>query len=145
MQVWHYTTDTKLDSIYADGELKPTAKGVPDRERPALWFSSNQIWEPTANKAFALANGTPVRPLTSQEMLEMFQLVRFGIDSKLLLPWHRLRKVANIGSIEQRRLIKAARKVGSSPVQWFGSLEPIALNQLTRQNFITGKWKGDIL
>lgn len=145
MKVWHYTTDSKLDSIYTDGELRPTSNGIPNGEQPALWFSSNQIWEPTANKAFATASGIPIRPLTSTEMKEMFQLVRFGIDSELVMPWNTLKKTAHISRSEQGRLIKRGKLVGSSPTQWFGSLDPISLDLLIRQDFVSGKWQGEPL
>lgn len=74
--VWHYTTGEKFALILADGEIVPATEGldveqtaefiaeleeiiatggakdvaVPYRERPAVWFSKRQTWEPTATK-----------------------------------------------------------------------------------------------
>jgi len=48
--VWHYTLLTKLQMILNDGLIKPTDVMIDPREKPAVWFSSNQAWEPTATK-----------------------------------------------------------------------------------------------
>ena len=122
MIVWHYTTEEKLNPIYADGCLKPSAIGIGPKERPVLWFSSNPIWEPTANKALGIAGVGLARPMTNGEMAAHFRLIRFGLDHTLTLPWNLIRKAANIAHTEQRRLIKRAKKVNAFPSQWFGIL-----------------------
>jgi hypothetical protein len=137
MIVYHYTTSEKLNSIYADGLLLPSAIGIGNREIPIVWFSSNPRWEPTANKSIGYrANGldVPVRPLTTSEMAGMFTLVRFGIHASRTLPWHQLRKAARIAHTEQRRLIRRARRVGSTPIDWFGSLDPIPIAETIRED-----------
>jgi hypothetical protein len=142
MKVWHYTTDDKLNSIYADEALLPTAIAIGPNERPVLWFSSNPVWEPTANKALGVErNGqrTMIRPMTNAEMFRMFKLRRFGIDSERLMHWPVLRKAARIGMTEQRRMIKRAREMGSAPHHWYGTLDPVPLSDLVREDYIHGE------
>jgi hypothetical protein len=142
VRVWHYTTEEKLNPIYADGALMPTAIKIGPNERPVLWFSSNPVWEPTANKALGVRGIGAVRSLTTDEMVQMFRLIRFGIDSERLLHWPELRKVARIAHTEQRRLAKRARKVGAAPHHWYGSLQPVRLSELVREDYVPGEgWR----
>src|ERR1041384_3525889 len=66
MGIWHYTVGAKMKAILCDQVLKPATAGVPEGERTAVWFSTNPIWESTANKLWQHDNGTIVR-LTKDE------------------------------------------------------------------------------
>lgn len=48
MVVWHYTTFSRLTRILLTGEIRPASAGVPEGERPIVWFSRNPVWEETA-------------------------------------------------------------------------------------------------
>ncbi len=43
-------TLNRFNDILRDGFIKPATAGLPPGERPAVWFSSNPVWEETANK-----------------------------------------------------------------------------------------------
>jgi hypothetical protein len=58
--VWHYTTGEKLNLIISTRALRPTSAEIADGELPALWFSKEQIWEPTAQKAWRELGGRTV-------------------------------------------------------------------------------------
>jgi hypothetical protein len=55
--LWHYTVRPHILSILSDGVIKPATAFVSRRERPIVWFSSNQNWEQTANKSAAMEDG----------------------------------------------------------------------------------------
>jgi hypothetical protein len=67
---WHYTTLQKAHSIEADGKLRPATTGVPANEKPILWFSLAQEWEPTATKGIVNKGTGENRNLTIAEMIE---------------------------------------------------------------------------
>src|SRR5688500_10215127 len=47
---WHYTTAKCFRKIVQDGVIRPATEGLDHGERPAVWFSLNEIWEETACK-----------------------------------------------------------------------------------------------
>ena len=112
-----------------------------------VWFSTNQKWEPTANKMIRM-KGMPkhtARTLTTKEMFAELgsELWRFGVHTDLLLPWPALKRAARISSKMQRFLISKAIPVGGDPMQWYGSLEPIRVEETTVQHYhpIEKQWK----
>jgi hypothetical protein len=54
---WHYTVRDRLRRIFGDGLIRPSTALVPAGEKPAVWFSANPDWEPSANKAIRLPTG----------------------------------------------------------------------------------------
>jgi len=63
---WHYTIGQHLINILKTGALLPTDVLIQSNELPALWFSLNQAWEPTASKAMITSDGIFVG-LTKEE------------------------------------------------------------------------------
>ena len=144
MRVWHYTILDRAKRILLDGKIKAATAGVPTREIPVVWFSAQQVWEPTANKMVvrkhALEFETKIT-LTTRQMFDGVAgpLVRFGIDSDTLLPWAILKRKAKISRKEQTRLIKKAKLVGSDPMLWYGHLYNLVLWD-TIEGWVEGKW-----
>lgn len=126
MRTWHYTIEVRVRSIKKDLHLKPAYQGIPEREIPVLWFSRNPRWEPTASK-IAIHRSGQVRLLTTKEMFSELgdQLYRFSYPVDHLMPWHILKRKARISTKEQRRLIKKAKEQGSNYLDWYGTTEPI--------------------
>lgn len=48
--VFHYTTGLKLRAIINTGHIKPSTARIGPYEKPVVWFSASQRWEPTATK-----------------------------------------------------------------------------------------------
>jgi len=48
MLLWHYTKGVHLAKILADGFIRPATAFVDPGEKPIVWFSTDQHWEPTA-------------------------------------------------------------------------------------------------
>ncbi len=108
--------------------IRGAAAGVPAGERPLVWFSSRQLWEPTATKGIVV-NGVR-RDATMQEMMAERGLWRFGISVSELLPWKALREQGNIGADTARDLIRAARRVGADPSFGTARLRPWSLTDV---------------
>jgi hypothetical protein len=127
MIAWHYTIRQHLPSILEDAFLRPTTVGVAPPEKPILWFSRNQIWEPTANKMFRASDGS-LRFGTRETTREMGGgLVRFGLPTEKLLRWTELHREAHMPTRTRNALVKAAKRDGSNPYDWCGLLEPVSI------------------
>ena len=140
---WHYTTGQKFSLIVECGELRTTAIHIAHGEQPAIWCSSNQKWEPTANKLLRNADGTVVRLDQAQTREMGGGLIRFGIKRQKLLPWFALLKAARIPKATVRSLEQAGIKQGANPLDWWGSLKPVSLDvceaiEVMNQN---GEWE----
>ena len=83
--IWHYTTIPNLISILADGAIKPATARVPAGEKPAVWFSTHQHWEPMATKGMVDHNApSGTRSAMDAEMDEIGR-VRIAIAPDLAL------------------------------------------------------------
>jgi hypothetical protein len=140
MMVWHYTIGEKVRGILSDGFIRTSTAGISPREIPVVWFSSNQIWEATANKAIMRDDGTHL--LTTKQMRELFgdSMFRFGTTMMETLPWEQLQKAAKIPRKTQSHMIAAGKAVGSSKSDWFGVLDAKLIDGLLLQ-----KWNDDHL
>lgn len=126
---WHYTTGENFERIVTVGFLQPSAIDVQPSERPVLWFSLEQHWEPTACKAWD--EGGRLRLLTMEETRERGRgLVRFGVASERLTPWPRIRAIARIPPRIAQGLIRRAEEQGASPHFWLGTTSALPLEQI---------------
>jgi hypothetical protein len=126
--LWHYTTQQSLAEILRDGFIKLATDGVPAREKPAVWFSSNQEWEETVNQTYQTAMG---RVWCTREELSLRRggLARIGVlPSTATDDWCSYRAKSGILPIEAEQLCVNGRKAGASPDQWFVSFEPVGSN-----------------
>jgi hypothetical protein len=130
MIAWHYTTGQKFLAIVESGYLKPTNIDVRPPEKPILWFSLNQKWENTANKAILEADGE-IKRLSMQETRRLGGgLVRFGIKPNVLYLGNQLRIKASMSASIWKVLCKEGLKQNAKPSEWCGSLKPIPINKL---------------
>jgi hypothetical protein len=49
-QFWHYTVGKHLPQILESKVIKLATEGIRLPEKPAAWFSTNSLWEPTCRK-----------------------------------------------------------------------------------------------
>ena len=126
--VWHYTLGEKLFPI-GDSQLLKTEFGyVPPGDKPVVWFTRSDVFEPSAYPAW-VSNGEE-RMLTSlKEVSEKGKgLLRIGIAAddpclKTCKHW------ANTGQYQEytESLLDLAREKGSKPDEdWFVSYKPVA-------------------
>jgi hypothetical protein len=142
--VWHYTVGEKLKLITAARYLRPTDGYVDKDERPALWFSRRDSYEPVACKDIVRG-----RVRTSLNVEETHRLggglIRFGLpaDDERLHDWRRFKIESGITQRTARRLERTARRKGSYSAQWSVSYDPIPLEDLTleRYDLESGTWE----
>lgn len=126
---WHYTTGDAFLEIVKSGFLITTSEHCPQHERPVLWFSMNQRWEPTAAKG--IVENFQRRTASMQENKELGNgLVRFGYPHSKLIPWVELWKQVGILPAQKRGLEKAGREQGANPYHWYGCFHEIPVDQL---------------
>lgn len=136
---WHYTTGEKFFQISKTGILLPAIAGVVPPERPIVWFSLNQKFEPTARKGIN-RNGQQVTA-TLEEMHQLAGgLVRFGVEPTKLLHIEALKRKARINAHTWRRLCAAAVDVGADPGLWFGCLDPLPVDGLVVEVMEGAQW-----
>jgi hypothetical protein len=126
MIVWHYTTRQCAMLIFESTVLKPADAYLTKGEKPILWFSKNQYWEKTANKAWV--QGTQSRLLTMEEMREKGGgLFRFGIEQEKTINWPRLGAMAQMPSKIRKALEAQGIRQGGHFHDWCGLLEPVSI------------------
>ena len=141
LQVWHYTIGIHAEKILYFGIIHGATKFVPIHERPVVWFSMNQTFEPTATK-LKNVNGK-MEIMTISEMIELGRgLVRFGLPPRTLLNGDNLRRRARIDRETWMLLKKSAAQMGSASTDWFGSMEPIEASSCTFEVMTnSGQWE----
>lgn len=139
---WHYTSGQCAIQIVQSEVILPATENVPRGEKPAVWFSLNQSWEPTATKGI-------LDPLTGNRrfatMDEMARLAggcyRFGIEPSRLLCWSALKVKTRMRPKTVRALERVAYEVGGNPSQWMGAIEAVSLRDVVvLQKLIMGSW-----
>jgi hypothetical protein len=125
---WHYTTGQNFVKIVESNFLMPATTGVGYPEKPILWFSLDQYWEPTASKA-VFKNGK-IETLTMEETLKLGSgLVRFGMPVKKLHQWDKLKKKARINPVIAQGLEASGFKQGANPRRWYGVTKPLSISE----------------
>ena len=136
--VWHYSAGTKLSAIVNCGELRGT-NVVAAWERPMLWFSANQHWEPTATKLLISKDGI-VTELTFEQQAKKFGCIRFGLDADdyRLLEWKAACRMAGTTRGIRRSLEKSGRRLHANSADWFATEHRIPVSQLHFQIWCKG-------
>lgn len=125
--IFHYTNLNCVEQIVKDACLKISKADKMFGIKPAIWFSKNKRWEPTATKmAF---NGTEIVELTEEEQLNAFGMIRFGIPfTTELISWRKYRHVGKINPLLHTSLERVGKEKGANPDDWYCSLKNIPLS-----------------
>ena len=142
--LWHYTTadGRHFGSIVSDGELKPTTVHVEEgEERPALWFSTEPHWEPTAQSVIVGPDGTS-RWATFDEMVSKIGVIRFGVSPEAVPhSWASFRQMGGMPAAAADALEQAARAEGAHPGNWYATFELVPSSKWTAvQQYVAGSW-----
>jgi hypothetical protein len=148
MIAWHYTIRFHLPSILSVGALLPAdpfhAMGVFEREelrrfygdeKPAVWFSLRQDWEPTADKGSAASR--------AETLAIGGGLLRFGVDERRVpATWTYHANTSGLKKKAARALERAAREKGANPSDWRVSYEPVPVTDCVIEVFnpTTERW-----
>lgn len=142
MMAWHYTIGSYLERILGGGMLVPATAGVEAPERPVVWFSLNQHWEPTATKGI-FGNDGARRMATMEEMWALGDgLFRFGTPARSLLAGETLIRKARISRRTWADLGRSASKCGGDSRDWLGHIGalPIADMRMQLLRSVDGAW-----
>lgn len=129
---FHYTTMEKLQLIFETEEIRPATACVDtDAERPAVFFSIEKQWEPTANKAMITKDGK-LHPLNSiDKMLEHAGLLaRIEINPAAApYTWEDYVRLSGIDRTIAKGLESVAEKDGSNVKHFYVSFSPVGVDQ----------------
>lgn len=138
---FHYTTETRLEEIIQSEKILLAHKSVGHKkEKPCAWVSTNLRWEPTATKLVIDEFGQTHR-MTFKEQLESFGCARIEVESKGLIPWKQIKKLANMDLKIAQQMEFVGKELVANQNDWFGSLSPIDINRWIRAEvYKDGEW-----
>ena len=126
--IWHYTSNFHLEKILKSQTLKVSEAERLYGLKPAVWFSKNSIWEPTATKM--IFNGIKVILLTPEEQLSMIGMMRIAIEyNSSLISWAKYKYVSKIPISLYNDMEKAGKEKGAKPSDWYCSFKNIPSSQ----------------
>ena len=129
---WHYTTGTKFMGIVKEGRIRLADARVAIRERPAVWFSCRDGWEPTAGVGTMDENGK-TRDATIAEMVADFgPLVRLEVpESVARHTWEDHRRIGGVDWRAAAALVESALAARADPDEWRLSYQDVRLSEVT--------------
>jgi hypothetical protein len=124
--IWHYTVGGNFASIYHSGAIQPATAYIEVGEKPIVWFTTEEFWEPTVTKGIRRPDGT-VENLGMRELIaEGFLLWRIGVAPETApYNWSELKKLSGMPSGIATRLAKVAKKQRGNPSKWRGTFTPV--------------------
>ncbi len=140
---YHYTIGDRWECIRKDGLLKQATALVPKNERPAVWCTVSEEFDPTARKFVVDPQTGEYRALSIEETAEHGGgLVRIAIDKKHLpLDWKTFVKESGIEPKVAAGLRKRAYRQGVRISDWCCSFDAIPRENWGRVEFFQdGKW-----
>jgi hypothetical protein len=131
-----------LTKIMADRLIKPATLYVPEGEKPVVWFSSNQLWEQTANKGYLDGLGQHHPCTTMQETYKLDGCARLGVAREVApYSWNDFKRLSGVSPRMAKGLYRAALKCGARSGEWFVSFEPVPVERwLAIEAFDGSSW-----
>ena len=127
---WHYTDARQLLPLIKSKALKPTMGRSHRGERPVVWFTRADTYEPMAYPAWLDENGIRHVMASEKEIATRANgLLRIGVaaDDPCLRPlsqWTNSRRPENQNLAEE--MLNVAKELGSNPVaNWQVSFKPV--------------------
>src|SRR5262245_32626660 len=124
--LWHYTHGFRLRGILRDGMIKLATEGAPADGKFAVWFSSNQQWEESANQRTNNYHGTPGRG--TKETTHHFGggLARVGVRPETAPhDWNAFKELSGVPARLAKGMHLAGIGAGADPGEWFASFEAV--------------------
>ena len=124
---WHYTSGTHANGILREGLIRLEIGQTAKREKPAVWFTSSPIFEPTALAAIQKPDGSIHQFTSPAEQARLTGgLVRFGVAAKRLHTYSDWTEKSRCPALMQQALEAVAIRAGSNPSQdWLVSFKPV--------------------
>lgn len=139
-QYYHYTPEDTLEEIIKSEQINLAETSVSHKkEHPVAWVSTNEHWEHTATKLIIDVHGK-LRQLTFEEQEKHFGCARIVVEGEFMT-WAKLKYVARMDAMIALAMEQAGREMGGDPKEWFGSLQPIGIDQWIRAEVLRdGVW-----
>jgi hypothetical protein len=124
-KIWHYTVGQHLPKIVESKLIKIATIGV--REKPAVWLSTNPVWERTCNKLWQDSITGKLRQLSKEEThLKGGGLVRIRIKPEAApYNFQAFKRISKISNTAAKRLTEKAKLCGAKSQEWWVSFEPV--------------------
>ena len=141
LKLWHYTAELRINEIIESGVIKLATKYLEKRERPAVWLSSNPVWENTATKM--VNDGFNLRQLSLEEMKIHFGLARIEVIPKdSYITWGKYKYDSGISARFYGMLESEGLRKQANPKEWYASFEPILKHEwLSIEIWKNNKWE----
>lgn len=146
--IFHYTAGTYISKIVASGVINlETDGGIPfNKQRPAVWCTFSNTWEPTCNKDM-IKNGRRVALDKAGTARNAGGLYRIELKKDSApFSWDEWKQKSNVREKHANALKKIAKSKGSDINLWRVSFEPIKSNKwlnIEKWNSEQGIWVTD--
>ena len=128
--VWHYTVGEHLTKILTDGEIRPATTMVAVGEKPAVWFSLRDDWEPTANKLIQHPDGSVELGTKETTHENGGGLARIGVAPETAPhDWQAFKRLSGVKPKVASALYNAAIADGASPRDWRVSFSSVPISE----------------
>lgn len=126
MSNYHYTKAVHLPSIINEGKIRTTIVTCDKNEKPAVWFTSSEEWEPCCNVGKMDPFTKRFTAISFDEMQENFGVCRIKISEKLpTISWAKFKYAGKISDVEHYKMTEFSRKRGGKTDLWNCSLNPV--------------------
>jgi hypothetical protein len=134
--IWHYTHDEGYHGIRRDGFIRPANLYVPVGEKPIVWFSTEEVWEPTVTKG---VEGTDLVLKMADLVARNIRLYRIGVDSAVApFRWSELKLLSGMSSQTGRLLAARAKELGANPSRWRGTFDAVTSEKWEAIEYFNG-------
>jgi hypothetical protein len=124
--VWHYTDVARLQPILQAGVIRPAAPDKAKKVKTAVWFSSNPVWEPSANRMWRNEHGRIVRLGKDQTYVLGGGLARIGVARAVApLDWKTYKHLSGISAEQAKAIYDDAVSAGARPGEWFATFDDV--------------------
>lgn len=142
MQFWHYTVLEHYKSIVNCGYIDLATTYICKGELPAVWLSTNEVFEETARKSITDTRTNDRYDDLSRDGLFIHGVVpvRVEIDRTLaqIHKWSNSWAMLHVTQDYAQKLERVGLRIGANPDEWWFSLERIPLQSCIRAE----QWNG---
>ena len=124
LRFFHYTSPTYLPAIIKAGYIKFATAGIDKKEKPAVWLSTNPVWEHTATK-IGMINGIPTQ-MTMEQQYKLVGLARIEVQRlDDFVSWKKFRHVSGVTEQSFLFMERLGKVKGAKPEEWWAYFKPI--------------------
>jgi hypothetical protein len=137
--IWHYTAGDSFRSIFYSKVIRAATARITPGEKPIVWFSTEEWWEPTVTKGRRRPDGT-IEDLGMDALHAAgFMLWRIGVTPETAPhTWSELKELSGMPSDVATRLAKIAKQMGGNASRWRGTFTPVQAESWKTIEFFSG-------